>query len=287
MGIFTCIYPNVLYFFHLYDAWMSSIVQATTELCPPCVQARNQGYEPFQREMKSDLESYLTIGTLLLLLIVPVQSYVFISGLPSRLRQSFQRLLYLAVGFRRVLIRNYRVNAILSPFAAVRHRDQQPQRVLQHRRGRHVLPFGSRIVLARGRLFRLPVRRRGHLSSSRYLTLLRRHPVDETENLSRRPRKSSGEPFPRHGHPHLPSDRIERIATTTIGALLIALALAALATSATSLATHYHPPPPSTTGIMLVLYLSKRYLARALDSSALLHAALLVGLLVYRVWHGG
>ena len=106
---------------------------------------------------------------------------------------------------------------------------------------------------------------------------------------------------------YFPSNRVERIATTTIGALLIALALTAIATSAASLAAHDHPSTAlpavliagTATGIMLVLYLAKRYLARALDSSALhgealcalsctqLCVVLLVGSLVYRVWHGG
>ncbi|KAH0835847.1 hypothetical protein J3R83DRAFT_9716 [Lanmaoa asiatica] len=101
--------------------------------------------------------------------------------------------------------------------------------------------------------------------------------------------------------------RIERIATTAIGALLVALAIAAIATSATSLAAHDRPSTAlpalliaaTATGIMLVLYLAKRYLARALDSSILhgealcalsctqLSVVLLVGSLVYRVWKGG
>ncbi|KAF8553312.1 hypothetical protein OG21DRAFT_1510341 [Imleria badia] len=101
--------------------------------------------------------------------------------------------------------------------------------------------------------------------------------------------------------------RVERIATTTIGALLVALALAAIATSATSLASHDHPTTAlpalliaaTATGIMIFLYLAKRYLARALDSSALhgealcalscmqLSIVLLVGSLIYRVWRGG
>lgn len=105
--------------------------------------------------------------------------------------------------------------------------------------------------------------------------------------------------------PHL--RRIERIATTIIGALLVSLALAAIATSAASLSAHEHPTTAlpalliaaTATGIMLVLYLAKRYLARALNSSTLhgealcalscmqLSVVLLVGSLIYRVWKGG
>ncbi|KAF8137224.1 hypothetical protein EV363DRAFT_1317151 [Boletus edulis] len=101
--------------------------------------------------------------------------------------------------------------------------------------------------------------------------------------------------------------RIERISTTIIGALLVALCIAALGTSAASLATHDRPSTtfPSlliaatATGIMLVLYLAKRYLARALDSSTMhgealcalsctqLSVVLLIGSLIYRVWSGG
>ena len=101
--------------------------------------------------------------------------------------------------------------------------------------------------------------------------------------------------------------RIERIATNIIGALLVALTIGAIATSATSLATHDHPSTaiPSiliaatSTGFTFLLYLVKRYLARALDSSALngeavcalccmqLSVVLLIGSLIYRLWEGG
>ncbi|KAH0839492.1 hypothetical protein J3R83DRAFT_321 [Lanmaoa asiatica] len=101
--------------------------------------------------------------------------------------------------------------------------------------------------------------------------------------------------------------RIERIATTIIGALLVALTVAAIATSATSLAAHDHPSTAlpailiaaSSTAFTLVLYLAKRYLALALDSSALngeaicalccmqLSVVLLIGSLIYRVWDSG
>lgn len=101
--------------------------------------------------------------------------------------------------------------------------------------------------------------------------------------------------------------RIERISTTMIGALLGALTIAAVATSATSLTAHDHPSTAlpaiiiaaTSTGFTLLLYLAKRYLAHALNSSALngealcalccmqLSIVLLVGSLIYRVWKGG
>ncbi|KAF8554642.1 hypothetical protein OG21DRAFT_1484475 [Imleria badia] len=101
--------------------------------------------------------------------------------------------------------------------------------------------------------------------------------------------------------------RIERISTATIGGLLVVLTIAAVATSATSLAAHDHPSTAlpaiiiasTSTGFTLLLYLAKRYLARALNSSALngealcalcctqLSVVLLVGSLIYRVWKGG
>ncbi|KAF8451157.1 hypothetical protein L210DRAFT_3640235 [Boletus edulis BED1] len=101
--------------------------------------------------------------------------------------------------------------------------------------------------------------------------------------------------------------RIERIATITIGALLVALTIAAITTSATSLAAHDHPTTTlpailiaaTSTGFTLLMYLVKRYLARALNSSALngealcglcclqLSVVLLIGSLIYRVWKSG
>jgi divalent metal cation (Fe/Co/Zn/Cd) transporter len=101
--------------------------------------------------------------------------------------------------------------------------------------------------------------------------------------------------------------RIERIATIIIGSLLVALTIAAIATSATSLAAHEHPSTTlpailiaaTSTGFTLLLYFIKRYLARALDSSVLngealcalcctqLSVVLLLGSLIYRVWKGG
>ena len=87
----------------------------------------------------------------------------------------------------------------------------------------------------------------------------------------------------------------------------MALTIAAIATSATSLAAHDQPSTAlpallisaSAIVITLVLYLAKRYLARALDSSTLngeaicglccmqLSLVLLIGSLIYRVWKGG
>ncbi|KAI9569093.1 hypothetical protein HD554DRAFT_2095238 [Boletus coccyginus] len=101
--------------------------------------------------------------------------------------------------------------------------------------------------------------------------------------------------------------RIERIATNIIGVLLVALSIAAVGTSVSSLAARDHPSAalPSiliastSTGFTFILYLVKRYLARALDSSALngealcalccteLSAVLLIGSLIYRFWDGG
>jgi len=101
--------------------------------------------------------------------------------------------------------------------------------------------------------------------------------------------------------------RMERIATITIGALLVVLTVAAIGTSAASLSAHDYPSTTlpalliaaTSTGVTLILYLIKRYLARALNSSALhgealcslccmeLSIVLLIGSLIYRVWSGG
>ncbi|KAF9225950.1 hypothetical protein BS17DRAFT_807443 [Gyrodon lividus] len=101
--------------------------------------------------------------------------------------------------------------------------------------------------------------------------------------------------------------RVERIATIGIGLLLIALAVAAIATSIASLVVHDHPNTStpsliiaaSTSFISILLWLVKRYLARALNSSTMNGEALcalscvqfggviLVGSLIYRVWRGG
>ncbi|KIJ15946.1 hypothetical protein PAXINDRAFT_11520 [Paxillus involutus ATCC 200175] len=101
--------------------------------------------------------------------------------------------------------------------------------------------------------------------------------------------------------------RVERIATTGIGLLLIMLAFAAMGTSIASLVVHDHPSTStpsliiaaSTSFINILLWVAKRYLARALDSSTMNGEALcalsclqfggvlLVGSLIYHVWHGG
>ncbi|KAG9312381.1 hypothetical protein JVU11DRAFT_6758 [Chiua virens] len=101
--------------------------------------------------------------------------------------------------------------------------------------------------------------------------------------------------------------QIERIATIIIGFSLVSLTIAAIATSAASLAAHDYPSTTlpsiiiaaSAIGITGLLYFVKRYLARALDSSALngqalctlccmqLSVVLLIGSLIFRVWKGG
>ncbi|KAI6040253.1 hypothetical protein EDC04DRAFT_1526804 [Pisolithus marmoratus] len=101
--------------------------------------------------------------------------------------------------------------------------------------------------------------------------------------------------------------KIERIASTGIGFLLIALALAAVGTSIASLAAHEHPNRSdaaliiagSTMFIMFFLWIPKRYLARTLNSSTMqgealcglsciqFSAVLLIGSLIYRVWENG
>ncbi|KAF9239807.1 hypothetical protein BU15DRAFT_74342 [Melanogaster broomeanus] len=92
-----------------------------------------------------------------------------------------------------------------------------------------------------------------------------------------------------------------------IGSLLIALSIAALGTSVASLVVRDHPSTAipsiiitaSTLFITALLWVAKRYLARALNSSTMNGEALcalscvqfsgvvLVGSLIYRVWHGG
>ncbi|KIK77327.1 hypothetical protein PAXRUDRAFT_835022 [Paxillus rubicundulus Ve08.2h10] len=101
--------------------------------------------------------------------------------------------------------------------------------------------------------------------------------------------------------------RVERIATTGIGILLILLAFVAVGTSIASLVVHDHPNTSTpaliiaagTSFINVLLWVAKRYLARALDSSTMHGEALcalsclqfggvlLVGSLIYRVWRGG
>ncbi|KIM69718.1 hypothetical protein SCLCIDRAFT_722404 [Scleroderma citrinum Foug A] len=101
--------------------------------------------------------------------------------------------------------------------------------------------------------------------------------------------------------------KVEKIATTAIGCLLIVLALAAIGTSIASLIAHEHPSHSdatliisgSTILITFFLWIPKRYLAHALNSSTMQGEALcalsciqfsfvlLVGSLIYRVWRNG
>ncbi|KAH7888633.1 hypothetical protein F5I97DRAFT_1854244 [Phlebopus sp. FC_14] len=101
--------------------------------------------------------------------------------------------------------------------------------------------------------------------------------------------------------------QVERLATTGIGVLLIMLAFAAISTSIASLIAHDHPSPSdaaliiaaSTTSITFLLWIPKRHLAHALNSSTMHGEALcalsciqfgvvlFAGSLIYRVWRGG
>jgi predicted Co/Zn/Cd cation transporter (cation efflux family) len=105
----------------------------------------------------------------------------------------------------------------------------------------------------------------------------------------------------------LTHSRIERTATFAIGSLLVMLALAAVGTSIASLIAHDHPSPSnasviiaaSATFIMFLFWVPKRYLAKVLNSSTMngealctlsciqFSGALLIGSIIYRVWHGG
>lgn len=102
-------------------------------------------------------------------------------------------------------------------------------------------------------------------------------------------------------------DRVEKIASTAIGILLIILALAAIGTSIASLVAHEEPSGSdatliiagSTIFITFLLWVPKRYLAHALDSTTMQGEALcalsciqfsvvlLIGSLVYRFWRNG
>ncbi|KAL4078324.1 hypothetical protein V8B97DRAFT_2003548 [Scleroderma yunnanense] len=101
--------------------------------------------------------------------------------------------------------------------------------------------------------------------------------------------------------------KIEKLATTAIGFLLVILALAAIGTSIASLVAHEHPSRSDATLIIaggtivitFLLWIPKRYLAHALNSSTMqgealcalsciqFSAVLLVGSLIYRVWPHG
>jgi len=101
--------------------------------------------------------------------------------------------------------------------------------------------------------------------------------------------------------------RIERFASTIIGWLLVALSLATEAVSIVSFALHQEPDSSNASLIisasalvfMIFLWLPKRYLAKALNSTAMqgeatcslsciqITIALFLGSLVYRLWHDG
>ncbi|KAF9257951.1 hypothetical protein L218DRAFT_964892 [Marasmius fiardii PR-910] len=101
--------------------------------------------------------------------------------------------------------------------------------------------------------------------------------------------------------------RFERIATTVIAYLLVALALGTEATAVFGLVKHEEPSTSnaslvisaSALVLMVLIWLPKRYLARVLNSSAMQGEAkcslsciqitivLFVGALVYRLWKGG
>jgi len=101
--------------------------------------------------------------------------------------------------------------------------------------------------------------------------------------------------------------RIEKIASGGIGILLLALALGAEVSAIVALALHQEPDASnasiiisaSALAIMIAIWLPKRYLARALNSSAMQGEAtcslsciqitivLFAGSLIFRLWHGG
>ena len=101
--------------------------------------------------------------------------------------------------------------------------------------------------------------------------------------------------------------RIEKLGTLGIGFLLIALALGTAGTAVALLALHQEPTTSngsliisaSALVIMILIWLPKRYLAKALDSSIMrgeatcslsciqITCVLFVGSLLFRVWRGG
>ena len=103
------------------------------------------------------------------------------------------------------------------------------------------------------------------------------------------------------------SSRFEKVGTLSIGILLLALGISTAASSAAILAKHEEPDTSnasliisaSALVIMVLIWLPKRYLAAALDSSTMrgeavcslscvqLTFVLFVGSLVFRVWRGG
>lgn len=101
--------------------------------------------------------------------------------------------------------------------------------------------------------------------------------------------------------------RFEKIASTSIAYLLLLLALATEATAIASLIQHDEPDASNASLIisasalvlMILIWIPKRYLSRALDSSAMqgetqcslsciqMTVVLFTGSLVYRLWKGG
>jgi len=101
--------------------------------------------------------------------------------------------------------------------------------------------------------------------------------------------------------------RLELIATWSIGILLVLLALATYIASVIALVLHQQPDSTTSTLVvaasslvlMVLIWLPKRYLARALDSSAMkgeatcslsciqITVVLFIGALVHRLWRGG
>ncbi|TFK46721.1 hypothetical protein OE88DRAFT_888337 [Heliocybe sulcata] len=101
--------------------------------------------------------------------------------------------------------------------------------------------------------------------------------------------------------------RFEKVSTLAIGSLLLTLAAATIATAIAVLVRHEEPDSSnasliisaSALVIMILVWLPKRYLARALNSSTMQGEAtcslsciqitivLFIGSLIYRVWRGG
>lgn len=112
-----------------------------------------------------------------------------------------------------------------------------------------------------------------------------------------------------HGHfpPYHRMSRFERYGTFSIGLLLIALALGTLGSAIATLVMHKEPDASnasliisaSALVIMVLIWLPKRYLATALNSSTMrgeatcslscvqLTCVLFGGSLLFRVWRGG
>ncbi|KAF8580219.1 hypothetical protein K439DRAFT_1619982 [Ramaria rubella] len=101
--------------------------------------------------------------------------------------------------------------------------------------------------------------------------------------------------------------KFEKIATLSIAGLLLCLSIGTEVSSIVSLALHHTPDSSNTTliisstalVIMILIWLPKRYLARALNSSTMqgeatcslsciqITTVLLIGAVVFRVWRGG